>query len=260
MFNKIKYTFRQTALFSLLTMFTLAGCQRPRPNAEQLDEGLIIMLAGIEGGWLNMSEAQRGFRLANVSQAIEQYRWHHSMWPFTNLMDSEANARSAHKLADHITQYAQTYPDRPIDLVGYSGGGGIAILAAEELPDDITLRHIILIHAAISPDYDLTDALHHTHGNLINVHSRWDWFMVGLGTRVFGTIDRQFGPSAGMIGFNLDKACPNPQDRSRIIQSPWSFDDLKNRRWGGHFAIHLFGINHNYIAPYLLTDRNTQSG
>ncbi len=241
-------------LFALLFLFIiiLPGCQQPQPNPHQLEQGLVYMFPGIEGGYWSLSEARRGFRKAGLKSAILTHQWNHPLSPFQNLMDYHGNLKAAREVAQKITQYRREYPDTPIDLVGYSGGGGVAILAAQALPPEVQLRNIVLVHAAISCDYDLTEALNHVEGKLVNVYSDLDWFMLGVGTSVFGTIDRKNAPAAGMKGFKLEKAVNKTSHMAKVEQLPWKLKQLPNGRWGGHFGIHFYHFNKNFIAPYLI--------
>ena len=240
-------------LTSLLVLIvTLPGCQQPQPAPQQLEQGLVYMFPGIEGGYWSLGEARRGFRNGGLKSAILTHEWNHPISPFQNLMDYQGNLQAARKVARKIGQYRREYPDTPIDLVGYSGGGGVAILVAQALSPEVQLRNIVLVHAAISCDYDLTEALNHVEGKLVNVYSDLDWFMLGVGTSVFGTIDRKNAPAAGMKGFKLENAVNKNGHLAKVEQLGWELKHLPDGRWGGHFGIHFYHFNKNFIAPYLV--------
>ena len=139
-----------------------------------------------------------------------------------------------------------------MDLVGYSGGGGLAILIAEALPKDTHLRNVVLAQAAISPDYDLSAALSHVDGRIINLYCPSDFLILGVGTSVFGTIDRSYTESAGKVGFDVERAVPDAQSRDKLIQIRWSADMLSTGHLGNHAAIVLREWNRKYVAPFLL--------
>ena len=183
----------------------IGGCQTPCPTSQQLSTGLIWLIPGIHGEPWMLADAQRGLRDAGVESAIEVYDWQRPglFGVLLNLIDIERNLEHAAKIAHEIETYYREHPDRPIDLVGYSGGGGLAIMAIEALPQEVRLRNVILVQAAISPDYDLSFALRQIDGGIINFHSRLDWVVLGLGTQAFGTMDRLYVPSAGKSGFKL---------------------------------------------------------
>lgn len=171
---------------------------------EQLSQGYIVMLPGVESSAWQFGGTVKGLRAAGVEQAIDVVEWgDHSTDSIANLTDLRRNRERAVAIAFRIAGYQASYPDAPITLVGYSGGGGMAMLVADALAEDVQLDRIILIGAAISPDHDLTKAVGHCRRGVVNFYSERDWFMLGWGTSLFGTIDRKKTPSAGRVGFKL---------------------------------------------------------
>ena len=214
------------------------------------------MIPGIEGRASMLADARRGLEDAGVQSAIEVYDWQRPelFGSLANLVDREQNLRHAAEIASAITTYARNHAGRSIDVVGYSGGGGLAVMIAEALPEDVRLRHLILVHAAISPNYDLSTALARVDGKLINFHSAFDWAILGLGTRTFGTMDRAKVASAGKDGFNLDVAAPDAALRRRVEQPAWTAAMLASGHYGGHFGMLTYGWNKKYLALYLIDD------
>jgi pimeloyl-ACP methyl ester carboxylesterase len=235
----------------LLAFGLLQGCQQKPPSVTELQKGLVWMFPGIEGGYWSLAEVRRALRDGGVDKALMTHKWQWPFMPLMNLMDHKGNQREAAKVAKEIAAYQQSFPDRPIDLVGYSGGGGIVIMVLEALPQDVHVRNVALVHAAISTDYDLTNALQHVNGTLHNYYSEYDVFILGAGTSIFGNIDRKKDPAAGCKGFNLEKAVPNHNDINKVEQHAWKIDDLKKGQWGGHAAIAFYNWNKQYIAPLL---------
>jgi pimeloyl-ACP methyl ester carboxylesterase len=206
-------------------------------------------------------------RDAGVSQAIRTFDWPYPGDSFHNLIDLPGNRGKAAEVAESIRDYARQYPDAPIDLVGYSGGGGIALLVVEALqpasqpaavdadaasPDYLPhIRNVVLVQPAISPDFDLTPVLRAITGQLVNFHCGRDWLILGAGTTIFGTIDRKFVASAGKIGFDAAKAIPDESLRDKLVQVAWS----REMSADGHGGDHLGGLwrpwNRKYVAPYL---------
>lgn len=203
-----------------------------------------------------LAEACRGLEDAGVQSAIEVYDWQRDelFGVLSNLLDLERNLGHAAEIAAAITAYARDHAGRPIDVVGYSGGGGLAVMVAEALPQEVRLRNLILVQAAISPDYDLGAALAHVDGKLINFHSAFDWAILGLGTQAFGTMDRANVASAGKVGFNLDAAVPNEALRARVEQPEWTVAMLASGHYGGHLGMLTYGWNKKYLAPHLIED------
>ncbi len=229
------------------------GCSTPTPTPQQMQAGAIWMFPGIFGGDWSLAEARRGFRDAGVQQAIYCFDWQRPglMDPFPNLMDEAGNRERAARCAQEITAYAQAYPGRPICLVGYSGGAGVALMVAEALAPKVRLQNVLLVHGAVSPDYNLACVLERVDGKLVNFYSSLDWFMLGLGTTVFGTIDRQYTAAAGKVGFDLEQAVPNLSDRHKIVQVAWDIGQCKNWHFGNHLNMIVCDWNKNRVAPYL---------
>ncbi len=107
----------------------------------------------------------------------------------------------------------------------------MALFTAEALPEEIMLERIILLGPAVSPDYDLTGALTHCR-NLVNFYSDHDWFMAGLATEWFGTMDRKKTATAGSRGF-LDNE-GNQLRNGQCMQIPWTPAWRKLGHDGGH--------------------------
>ncbi len=222
----------------------------------QRDRGLIWMIPGIEGRASMLTPARRGLEDAGIRSAIEVYDWQRDelFGAFANLVDREQNLLHAAEIASAITTYARAHAGRSIDVVGYSGGGGLAVMIAEALPEDVRLRHLILVQAAISPNYDLSTALARVDGKLINFHSALDWAILGLGTRALGTIDRANVESAGKVGFDLAVAVPDEALRHCVEQPEWTLAMLTSGHYGGHLGMLTYGWNRKHLAPYLSDD------
>jgi len=186
-----------------MTLSLLGGCFEPGPmTREELERGMIVLLPGVECTMNPMKGIVLGLRDAGVDRAIDVVQWGHVPFgTFRNLHNLPRNRRRAARIAERIVAYQQGYPQRPVTLIGYSGGGGIAVLAAETLPEGVTVERIILLGSALSPGYDLTAALGRSNRSVVHFYSPRDWYQLGVGTRLLGTIDRKYVESAGRRGF-----------------------------------------------------------
>ena len=236
------------------TTICCAGCgHTPAPTVRQTEVGLVYLLPGIEGGPWSLQWARRAFRDAGVESEIRSYSWKRPFGTLDNLTDYEGNRARAATLADEIATYRQQHAAAVIDIVGYSGGGGLAVMVAEALPEQVRLRNIVLVQAALSPNYDLTPALAHVAGKLVNFYCPTDWLILGVGTKLFGTMDRAKTTSAGKDGFDLECAVLDPAVRARVEQHRWKPEMLRTGHLGNHASILLYSWNKRYVAPYLLT-------
>lgn len=167
-------------------------------------------------------------------------------------MAYERNRADAKRIAGEVADYIREHPGRPVDFVGYSGGGALAIWVTEALPDEETVRNIVLVQAALAPDYDLQPALRKIRGKLVSFHSPYDWWTLGLGTSAFGTMERRNLPACGKDGFDVPKAIPDPELRGRFEQCGWDRDSWRAGHWGNHASIIGYEWNKRFVAPWLL--------
>lgn len=249
-----RFLTRTSVLVALIALsFPATGCFKPPPpTMMQEQRGLVWMFPGIGGGAWYLEGAYRGFRDAGVDAEICINEWD---TPFYNalghLTEIKENRRQAVTAAEKIAEYRHQHPGARIDLVGYSAGGGMALLTTEALPQDVRVNNLVLVQAAVSPTHDLTDALQHIDGHIVNLYSKLDWFVLGLGTGALGTVDREYVASAGKDGFNLEVAVPDEALRAKVEQHRWVPEMIWTGHLGNHASILLYAWNKKYVAPYL---------
>lgn len=230
----------------------VVGCARPdvsRP--EQMERGCVFMVPGIEGTAWHLRGSVRGLRTAGVDRQIEIVEWGKRPFrQFHNLCALNANRLVAKEIAERIGRYHTAHPEAPVTLVGYSGGGGIAVMAAERLPDEVKLDRLILVGAAVSPRYDLSSAMAHTRGEIINFYSQHDWLILGAGTSLFGTIDRVRTSSAGRVGFrDADGELAHAEG---LTQIGWRREWLDLGHLGGHIGWLSSAWARDVLAPEIV--------
>ncbi len=218
----------------LVVLAMLSGCARPDVKSPvQQEPGYIALLPGVGGYSWEFVDTVKGLREAGIHREIEIIDWHGGpLGTFWNLTDIETNRQRAEAIAARISAYHREHPDHPITLVGYSGGGGLAALIVSSLDEDVTVDQVILIAAALSPDYDLTPVLSRCRRGLVNYFSVGDWLILGFGTKLFGTIDRVSTDSAGHIGF-VD-AHGDTNKAGKLHQFAWVPDWSDLGHDGGH--------------------------
>jgi pimeloyl-ACP methyl ester carboxylesterase len=252
-----------SALFG--TLMCAAGCGIVPPEATLLDpavrkptelqaqRGLVWLFPGIVGVPWELGPAYRGLCAAGLDKEVRFFEWDIPAPDFfAHLTRYAANEESAAEVADQIAEYHRRYPEQPIDLVGYSAGGFLAVLIVEALPPDVHVHNVVLAQPAISPTYDLTPALERIDAKLVNFYCARDWLLSGLFAFVFGTMDREHTASAGLLGFNLDVAAPDPELRSKVEEIAWSPVMAKYGHPGNHMGILDDRWNKYCIAPYVV--------
>ncbi len=241
----------------LIALLSGAGCHDaqidwPRPESSH---GVVVMLPGIEGGAWQLTEVRAGLAKAGITDDVIAVDW--GVRPFgslINLTDIDANRRRAKRLADEIASRSRVAPGQPIQLVGFSGGGGLAMLVANELPADVNLDQLIVIAAAISPDFDVSPALRHARRGLVNFYSSQDIVVLGWGTKTLGTIDRSKTDSAGHVGFKKPDGSLREEDRLRQIA--WTPDWRRLGHDGGHIGWLAKDWAREILAPILRRPAN----
>ena len=106
-------------------------------------------------------------------------------------------------------------PGIPGRQVGGDGAGG---RGAGRLPKD-AVECAVLLSPALSPTYDLVPALRAVRREMVVFWSPLDVIVLGLGTRIFGTIDRIKTVSAGLVGFRGPREGRH-RPRGRLPQAP----------------------------------------
>lgn len=230
------------------------GLQQTPNDAESSSERGVVFVVGGVGGWDILGPAsQWELPRVGIHHEIRDFVWTHGFGqPFKDLQDQDHLLRKAEMLAEEIRKVKKRDPQCPVYLIGKSGGAGLVLAAAERLQPD-TLERIILLSAAVSPNYDLRPALRATWGEIVSYFSDNDQFVLGWGTTHFGTIDRVYGPSAGLHGF-VQPAKVTPEDRllyRRLIQIPWTSAMILEGHFGAHTGTSLPSFVGYEIAPWL---------
>ncbi len=254
---------RSTRLAGRFFVFAVAcslsassGCvpERLATDPQRLDRGKVIVLPGIEGPSIWNRDLVLGLNDGGINCAIERYEWGTSVpgGALINLADLPANRRKASQLAERIVAYQQQYPGRPVVLVGHSGGAGLALLALERLPAKTKVDAAFLLAAAVGPSFDTRPARAHLSSALVNCYSRHDALLLGLGTSIFGTVDREFGFAAGAVGFRERATRAESQPATPVAplqQIEWTPSFIQLGNIGQHESWTNRYFVRNWLAP-----------
>lgn len=231
------------------------GTGQPYVTPERLDKGLVVVLTGIHGRlWLSES-IMKGLADGGVDEAVEIYDWTYEghLLPFYNLGAIERNHQEARKIAQHLTEYQGSHPGAPVTLVGYSGGGPLAVWTAELMPPGHKLDGVVLLSPPLVPEYDLAPALSASRRGIVNFYSHKDVIYLGLGTLVFGTMDKQNRISAGNVGFSCTQPATRPAEANaayaRFWQVPYRDEMAATGYTGSHLTIGESAFIQQYVAP-----------
>ena len=235
----------------------VTGLMEPRKfHPEQVSQGITFVLPGIEAESVFTYGICDGLVAGGMPGAVKVFNWG---LPFpggylANLTRLDRNRRRAKDIAAEICRYQDQYPHRPVHVVAHSGGCGVAVFALEALPEGREVDSLVLLAGAISPTYDLRGALRKSRQGILNAYSHKDWLVLGLGTRLFGTTDRQFCEGCGKVGF------VRPADLNgdgylydKLEQLAWQPHMMSQcRHWGGHISSAAEEYLARYIAPWMM--------
>jgi pimeloyl-ACP methyl ester carboxylesterase len=196
---------------------------------------------------------QSALPAAGVPHEIRHFVWTHGWGQiFKDLQDVNHLLQKAEDLADEVRKVKDKDPDRPIYLLGKSGGAGLVLAAAELLPP-ACLERIVLLSPAVSPTYDLVPAFRATRGEIVCFYSVHDKLVLSWGTRRFGTVDRLYMAGAGLHGFRRPPQ-QSAEDESlyrRLIQVPWNPAMILEGNLGNHVGTSMPAFMAKEVAPWL---------
>lgn len=243
-------------LAGMVGIWLLAGCNsQPYVTRQRLERGLVIVLPGVEGrGALNEAIC-RGLDRGGVDWAIRLWDWTAPLGPLYNLRSETRNRGKAGELASEITMYQFDYPQRPVVIVGHSGGAAIGTWAAETMPKGRQIDGLIMLAPALSPGYMLDWALANCRRGAVNFYSYRDWFFLGVGTTLSGTMDGYHTSSAGRWKFQAPAAGGRPEAYGKLFQLGWG-DEMSDAGYrGGHLDTSRERFVATYVAPLVLNTK-----
>jgi hypothetical protein len=249
---------RQWATVYLGAILALACLHRaahggPGSNSPSPTTGIVFVVEGIGGLDFIARAAQSSLIHAGLPHEVRIFTWTHGEGHFLkDLQDTGHLLQKADELAAEVLRAKERDARRPVYLVGKSGGAGLVLAAAERLPPS-TLERIVLLSAAVSPTYDLRPALRATRAEVVSFYSGYDQLVLGWGTRQFGTIDRVYGPSAGLNGFRIPPDS-TPEEQAlyeRLVQIPWRPAMIREGNLGTHTGTSMPAFIGKEVAPWL---------
>jgi pimeloyl-ACP methyl ester carboxylesterase len=240
----------------LRTMFrTIYGPTPDLPTTEG-ETGLVLLADGIGGFDLCGMGLKHAAGQAGLTHEVRVVNWGHGLghWhrDLTNVANHEAKAEA---IAVAVLEFQQKNPGAPVFLVGKSGGTGIIVKALERLPDE-SVERVVLLSSALSPGYDLSKALRAVHHEMTVFWSPFDVFILGVGTHVFGTVDRVNTVSAGLVGFHKPPGADDSQYR-KLHQVKWTPQMAPTGNLGGHVGVDSPAFLRKYVVP-LLQDQHAE--
>jgi pimeloyl-ACP methyl ester carboxylesterase len=233
---------------------TLLASSAALSAAEATLTGTVFVVGGVGG--LDPIQACAPWMLprAGVPHHIEVFTWTHGKCRLLrDLQDVRHVLAQAERLAAVVREVQAREPGRPIYLLGHSAGAGVILAAAEKLPP-ASVERIVLLSAAVSPSYDLRGALRACRRELVSFNSTYDRLCLDWCTSLFGTVDRVYGPAAGLDGFQLP---PDLDDEGvrlyrQLVQVPWRLEMVWKCTDGSHHGPCMPIFLAHLVAPWLM--------
>lgn len=248
--------------FLLIGFATSAGlraedavAKAPRTN---FSHTWLLHLPGI-GGEMSIDRSLiRGLKEGGWEGPTKIYDWTEHDPGIDALHARKRNDREAQIVADMIEQKLKEDPKLQITLTSHSGGTGIAVWALEKLPPGMHVRTLVLLASALSPEYDLSEALKHVSGNAYVYYSENDTLVLGAGTQMFGTMDGKKSVAAGLVGFKMSTDADKAQ-YEKLVQRPWIKEWMVFENAGSHIGCMSRPFVKQVLAPVLINSLSNSS-
>ena len=239
---------------TLLSGLYRAYYGKPVPSpTEREDTGLVLVADGVGGLNLCGTALHHVIRSTGEPCVVRLVPWGHGLGRWhADLTNAANHVEKGRALAVEVAEFKERRPGAPVFLVGKSGGTGMVIRALERLPED-TVEAAVLLAPALSPGYDLSRALRAVRREMVVFWSPMDVFVLGLGTRIFGTIDRHRVVSAGLVGFRRpDKLDERGKAQyAKLRQVRWRPVMARTGYLGGHVGPDSPAFLRKYVVPLL---------
>lgn len=256
------------AVFLLSAAWAIAGCATKsvwQPDEDQADakerlpRGCFFYFDGAGGGTAQANYAKGvmdGMRAAGYPGASRMMPWETGRGL---VADEDASVlykrQKAVKAAEQIRSYQRMFPSAPVCVLGFSAGTAEVAFTLEALDESERVDRVVLLGAAISRNYDMTEALKRVKDKLYIITSTHDR-MLKILMPFSGTADRKFHvPGAGLRGFVLPRGASDETRRlyaEKIVTIPYEKEFRKDGDRGLHFDNVKMGFIRDFVAPLLM--------
>ena len=194
----------------------------------------------------------QGLHQGGLDAEFRPFDWTNKDPGLGALLATETHKTESANLAALLRELAAAHPGARITVSVHSGGAGIIAWALEQLPDDVMIDSLLLLSPALSPEYDLSTALRHVRNRAYVFYSPYDVAVLGVGTRMFGTIDGIKTDAAGRVGFSRPKTADETQ-YGKLIQVRYDGSWIRVGNIGDHIGTLARPFARRIVAPLMLT-------
>jgi pimeloyl-ACP methyl ester carboxylesterase len=226
-----------------------AGAAEPSNSPHNV----LLHLPGVAGELPIDRDLIRGLKAGGYDGETEIYDWTEADPGLSALWSRRRNEREAQRISEKIIQIVKNDPTVRITITAHSGGAGLAVWALQRLPENVHVQTLLLLSSALSPGYDLTTALRHVRGSVYAFNSEYDSFVLGAGTRAFGTIDGVRTEAAGKVGFVMPDG-GDAQQYAKLMQPPFDRAWMKYGNLGDHIGMLSGEFAKRVLAPLVMAE------
>lgn len=224
------------------------------PGSSGRHEAFLLHLPGIDGTRGVDHSLIAGLADAGLRAEVHIDDWTEQAPGLSALMAYDRNLKEAQAAADLINRRFEQDPASPIVVTAHSGGTAIAVWALERLRPGVMVRDVVLLAPALSPHYDLTAALRHVQNAMTVYSSPIDGLVLGIGTSLFGTMDRVNGESAGRYGFEVPASADFNVYQQKLRPAPYRREWAAYGDKGSHIGPMSRAFASHIVAPSLIKD------
>lgn len=241
---RITIQIRRLVVISCLGFF--AGC------ANGSRSKAVVFYCDGAGWYSGGPRVQSGLSQAKFDGRFEPFGWSTLLGAGTDHLIAARSDGVARRLTRTIEDYHRKYPFADIHVMGLSAGTAVVLNAIAMLPEDVKVKHVVLLSSSASANHDLTDVMHRVSGYLYNTVSRKDGILSSLAVNA----DGKDGSPAGATGFR------RPRKRShetisayrRVVNLPWKPAYLAYDWDGGHVSATSPKFIKSVIAPRIMSN------
>ncbi len=221
----------------------------PPPAAEK--NSFVLHVTGIGGKRTIDYMLVHGLADGGVNADFQIYDWTGDDSGMVALGNPKIHDREATKVAELIESHYRAHPNQRLIVTCHSGGAAITAWAMERLPADVKIDTWLMLAPALSPKFDLSKALAHVQNKAFAFTSENDAIVLGVGCRMFGTMDRVKTEAAGKVGFQKPESADDTQ-YAKLVQVPYDADWMRFGNIGDHIGALMRPFVKRVLAPTLL--------
>jgi hypothetical protein len=203
---------------------------------------LHIHLPGI-GGYRNVDRGMlRGLREGGYAERIVVHDWTGSDAGLAALVATQRHKQEATRVAQIIADELAVNPATRITVSAHSAGSGIIAWALEQLPPDAQIDTLLLVAPALA----------HVRGKVYVLYSPYDNAVLGMGTKMLGTVDGVKAEASGKVGFTPPATADKSLYEAKLVQLPYRSEWIKLGNIGDHIGGLARPFSRGVLAPLLV--------